>query len=173
MNKINLNFKVIAIYFSYITTVFSSQYTYFRINHEINDFNDKETAIAFVIRDRRTSTETGISISEITSDKSLERANRHNIYPVYAFASIFLDAPISPFLELGVDLGDLLIDKLDEGHALDTDIYYSAGLKIKFNKQFYLTVYAKTYELYFNEINDITIQNTTLDMKGISMGFYF
>ena len=173
MRHINLILKIIVLYFFCTASALSRQHSYFRIQHEINNFEDHASGIAFIARNKKTSTETGISISKITSNKPLESANRHDIYPVYGFANIFFEGPISPFLELGIDLGDFLLDKANEGHAFDSDIYYSAGLKIKFSEQFYLAVYAKTYELYFNEINDITVQNTKLEMKGISMGFYF
>ena len=173
MKNINLILKVIAIYFCCTTSVFSKQYSYFRIHHEINDFYDKSTGIAFTIKNKTYNAETGISINKISSDQPLENSNRHTIYPVYIFSNIHMNTLITPFLEIGIDMGDLLFDKMNEGDAFDTDIYYSAGIKLQFSKQFYLTIYAKSYELYFNEINDITIQNTTIDTKGASMAFYF
>jgi len=173
MINTNITLKIIAIYFCYITSAFSNPYSYFKIHHELNDFEDKTTGVAFTIKHKTHNAETGISLNKISSDQPLENSNRYTIYPVYIFSNIHMNTPITPFLELGIDMGDLLFDKVDEGETFDTDIYYSAGIKIYFSKQFYLTIYAKTYELYFNEINDITIQNTTIDMKGASMAFYF
>jgi hypothetical protein len=164
---------ITTILFCYSSSAFSKQYTYFRINHELNDSEDKATGIAYVLKESKSTTEAGISINKISSDKSLESNNRNSIYPVYGFANISLNTPITPFIEFGIDLGDFFFDKINEGDALETDIYYSAGIKFKFHKQLYLTIYAKAYELYFNEIDDITIQNVTIDMKGASLAFYF
>ncbi len=115
----------------------------------------------------------GISLNVIESTIPLERYDRNEIYPVYLFSNIAIDYPVSPFFEFGVDLGDLIWDKLTDGDASDVDIYYSYGLMLTIEQSVSISFYHKTYDLYFNEIYDTTLQNVNLDLTGVSLSYYF
>ena len=114
----------------------------------------------------------GFSFNTLKSNQPLEKDDRNRIYPIYGFMGMTLNYPISPFIELGVDIGDAFEDKVFEGDFLDVDIYYSIGLTFTYKKLFDLSLYHKTYDLYFSEIQDTTIQNVNIDITGINISFY-
>lgn len=115
----------------------------------------------------------GLSANTITSNLALEHSNRHEIYPVYMFSNISLNYVISPFLEFGVDLGDTLLDKMFDGDGSDIDVYYSYGFRLTIDRTIGVSIYHKTYDLYFNELDDPALQNVTLDVSGVNISYYF
>ncbi|MDH5767322.1 MAG: hypothetical protein OEZ38_15005 [Gammaproteobacteria bacterium] len=115
----------------------------------------------------------GLTFSIIESDIPLEHSNRNTIYPVYAFVNFSLNYAITPFFEGGLDLGDALFDKVPDNNTMDIDIYVAAGLNITLYKTAGLSIYHKTYNLLFNEIDDPTLQDVTLDVTGVSLYYYF
>ena len=135
------------------------------------------TGVAFIFDESETGTSylksLGISANTIRSNLALESADRHRIFPVYIFINFSLKHSISPFVEFGVDLGDALLDKVFDGDGKDVDIYYSLGIRIKIKKTIGLSFYRKTYDLYFNEIDDPALQNANLDVTGIKFSYYF
>ena len=114
----------------------------------------------------------GISANKIRSNLALESASRNEIYPVYVFMGASFNYPVSPFAEFGVDLGDALLDKMFEGDGQDVDVYFSFGLRFAIKKTIEFSVYHKVYDLYFNEINDPTLENVHLHMTGANLSFY-
>ncbi len=154
---------------------YATQAESIRVNNEIKD-EHRGAGISIVFKQwNRNSlpvTYGGLSINTLKSNFPLEKENRNQIYPVYVFMGITLNYPISPFLELGMDLGDALEDKIFEGDFLEVDIYYSYGLTITYKKAFDLSLYHKTYDLYFSEFADTRIQNANIDITGISISFY-
>ena len=155
--------------------VYAEESTSIKFNNEIRD-EHRGSGISITARQwNRNSlpvTYGGVSINTLKSNLSLEKENRNQIYPVYGFIGVTLNYPVAPFLELGIDLGDALEDKIFEGDSLDVDMYYSIGLTFTYKKAFDVSLYHKTYDLYFSEILDTTIQNVSIDITGISISFY-
>ena len=114
----------------------------------------------------------GFSLNTLKSDIALETNDRNQIYPFYGFIGSSLNYPISPFIELGLDIGDAILDKSSDGEILEVDIYYTAGITITFDKAFDISLYHKTYNLYFTEITDTTRQDVHINITGISVSFY-
>jgi|GEM_PF-6162915 len=114
----------------------------------------------------------GFSISTLKANVPLENDARDQIYPIYGFIGSSLNYPISPFIELGLDIGDIIEDKSREGDIFEVDIYYSMGVTITFDKAFDISFYHKTYNLYFTEILDTTRQDVYINITGISLSFY-
>ena len=115
-----------------------------------NNFRGSGVAINFKAWNRNSLPVTygGFSLSTLKSDIALERNDRNQIYPFYGFIGSSLNYPISPFIELGMDIGDAILDKSSDGEIIEVDIYYSAGITITFNKVFDVSFYHKTYNLY-------------------------
>ena len=78
----------------------------------------------------------GFSFNYMSSDIPLEKADRREIFPVYGFLNFAAKMPVSPYVGFGIDIGDLLLDKADEGEIPEVDIYYLIGLRTQFNKLF-------------------------------------
>ena len=115
----------------------------------------------------------GFSLNTLKANVPLKSNTRDEIYPAYGFIGSSLNFPVSPFIELGMDIGDLIDDKLSEGDLLEVDIYYSMGATITFEKAFDISLYHKTYNLYFSEIIESTRQDVKINITGISLSFCF
>ena len=73
--------------------------------------------------------------------------NRTYINPVYLFANFSINYPLSPFIELGIDLGDKLINDIFDGNNRDIDFYYSFGLSLNIDKRLSVAAYYKYYDI--------------------------
>ena len=153
----------------------SGQSTTVRLNNEIRDAH-RSSGIAVTFKEWKNESSAvmsyGISANTLKSNLDLESSGRNRIYPVYMFIGASLNYPISPFIELGADLGDLIADKAFEGDGTDVDAYYSLGMTFTYKKKIDVSLYYKIYDLYFNELDDPTLQNVSLDVAGISVSFY-
>lgn len=161
----NLILAILVTFFSY-----GAQSSSLRLNNESADAHHA-SGIALTVSEYD-DLYLGISANIIRSNLALESANRNKIYPVYVFMGLSANYPISPFGEFGLDLGDALLDKIFEGDGQDIDVYFSFGLRLAIKKTIELSVYHKVYDLYFNEMNDPTLQNASLHMTGVNLAFY-
>jgi len=147
-----------------------------RIHNEILD-EHRGNGVSVTFRQRESSalpiSYGGFSFNTLKSNLALEKENRQRIYPIYGFAGLTLNYPVSPFIEFGLDLGDAIEDKITEGDIWDIDIYYAAGLTFTYRKDFDFSIYHKTYDLYFNEIQNSAMQNVNIGITGISLSLYF
>lgn len=103
----------------------------------------------------------GFSLNRIASSKIIQYGDRKTIYPIYVFFGIKAPWRLSPFIELGGDLGEMIIDSIfrdeDEENVINTiDYYYSAGLNFSITDKFLLSLYAKKYNFLYEEYVDST-----------------
>ena len=131
---------------------------YLAVHHEQRDDN-RASGISFTAYDKGIGL--GISANKITSSKPLELDNRDTLYPVYAFAKLSLPTPISPYLEVGIDLGDYLLYEIGKEAETNTnteksadpiDIYYAVGIKTSMRRApIDFSLYLKSYAIIFND----------------------
>lgn len=120
----------------------------------------------------------GLSANRIKSGLALASGGRNSITPVYFLGKFSLNNKISPFVELGFDLGDAMIDSFidaisnnsdDNDNTIDT--YFSLGLDFRINKQMDVSLYHKKYNIQYLELNNPTTQSVGLGLTGISVSF--
>jgi len=112
----------------------------------------------------------GLSWSYIESSKVIQRDNRKSIHPIFLFMGLRVPMKLSPYIEVGIDLPEALIDNLldnEEQSAAQADYYLSGGLRYKINKRVSFSLYAKKYHFIFRE----NIYAPTMKMRPRSYGF--
>ena len=170
--------KIFLISFAFITSFFTQVVmadAAMRINKDAEDQHESiGVAISLSEKPKNSPLQLtyGVSFNTIKSNLALEKAGRNQIYPVYGFANLSFKYAVSPYIELGIDIGDALTDKAFEGDGSDVDVYYSFGIEVRVQKTIGVAFYHKTYDLNFNEINDPTLQNVIIDMTGVSLSYY-
>lgn len=132
---------------------------------------DEATGIAVTITDPQFTPymDLGISASRIKSDKPLVPSGRKIIHPFYVFATFKLNTAITPFAEIGLDLGEIILNEIADEAVEDVDGYYAYGLKTSFNDVVNFAIYRKSYDLYFRSFHDDPPENTVLNMTGASI----
>lgn len=119
----------------------------------------------------------GMSLNYITSSHVIQSGNRQSIYPLFLFIGLRSPSPISPFIEAGADLPELIFDELfddDEEDALDlTDYYLSGGLNITLSDSYSLSLYAKRYRFKYHETVLTNRQRVTADSYGAGLTLHF
>ena len=77
---------------------------------------------------RRSEPYYGFAVSQITSDTQIsEYGNPYIMYPVYGYAGYALDLPITPFVEYGIDLVDVMFADTADGERNTVDTYFAIG----------------------------------------------
>lgn len=96
----------------------------------------------------------GVSINYIDSSSVIQHSNRKIIYPVYFVLGVKAPWVVSPFLELGMDLPEMIFDELFNNENVnenEIDYFFSAGAEIQINEEISVSFYAKRYNFYFRE----------------------
>ena len=96
----------------------------------------------------------GLNLNYITSSMAIQSGNRKTIYPVYLAMGFRAPWKLSPYIEAGADLPELLIDELfgDEINSTNViDYYYSAGLEYSATDRYSFSLYARKYNFRFQE----------------------
>jgi len=116
----------------------------------------------------------GLSFSGVQSDESLAPNNRSEIIAYNIILGYRANYFISPYAELGVDLGDLFIDTIISGESEEVDITGSIGLV--FNaKVVDVYLYYKSYSIKYSEsdVDNGRVSTNRFAMPGIGIGFKF
>ncbi len=96
----------------------------------------------------------GLSLNYIHSSEIIGFSNRQTIYPVYVFFGLKAPFRFAPYVEVGFDLGDSLIDDLYNNGEDDeslVDYYYAGGFSLSLDSRTSLLFYARKYNLKFRE----------------------
>ncbi len=135
---------------------------YLAVHHEQRD-GSRASGISFTAYNKGFGL--GVSANKITSSKPLEIDNRDTLYPVYAFAKLSLPATLSPYVEIGIDLGDYLMYEIGKDSEATTnanieqssdpiDIYGAVGIKTSMRRApIDFSLYLKSYAIVFNNSN--------------------
>jgi hypothetical protein len=118
----------------------------------------------------------GFSLSHIQSSTIIQYNNRKNIYPVYVFVGARAPWKLSPYVELGLDLAELIIDELFHDHTdavNQIDYYFSVGLEMSVTDSISLSVYAKNYTFIFRENISAPIVNSKINSSGVGIKIRF
>lgn len=117
----------------------------------------------------------GVSLNYINSSTAITYGDRKTIYPVYVFFGLKGPWKISPYIEGGIDLLDIVLDDLFSSDEKDSgvgiDYYYALGLKFSVTNQFTVSVYAKEYVFKFEE--ELTRRQVRLSPGGYGVGVTF
>ena len=114
----------------------------------------------------------GFSVNHISSNLALASSDRNNIYPVYGFAKFALNSQVSPYIEVGIDLGDSILDDLFDSGGRYIDTYFNVGLTLTTQNKIGVSIYHKKYDIDFNDIGRTPLQKVNLYMTGISFSYY-
>lgn len=158
--------------------------SYVALHHEQRDGN-RASGISVTAYDRGLAL--GISANKISSDKPLEIRDRTTIYPVYAFARLALQMPIAPYVEIGVDMGDYLLNESanesssnrgeEQNKPYNVDSYGAIGIKTSLRRApVDFAFYIKSYSLIFNDGYRYDTQapdDTVITMSGANLIFNF
>lgn len=161
--------------------------SYVSVHHEQRDGN-RASGISFTTYNRGMAL--GISANKIISNQPLEMQDRTTIYPVYAFANLALHTPLTPYVEIGIDLGDYLLNELSKDSSNDhgsieaktdnpVDAYGAIGIKTSMRRApIDFAIYVKSYVLLFNEPHkdangDQRYAGTVITMSGANLIFNF
>lgn len=124
-----------------------------------------------------TTTYGGLSFSYIESSEVIQYGNRDTIYPLYFFLGLKAPWRIAPYVEVGFDLGDKLLDAIFNDNEEDdedlVDYYYSGGITASVTSKISISLYAKKYHFIFRELisSPITRTSDTSYGAGISIRF--
>ena len=114
----------------------------------------------------------GLSLNYITSSTAIQSSNRKTIYPFYLAVGFRGPWKLSPYIELGADLPELLIDDLfgDEINSTNVvDYYYSGGLEYSATDRLSFSLYAKKYNFRFRENLLAPISKSSLNSYGLGV----
>ena len=123
----------------------------------------------------------GISVNRVKSDVALANKGRKSINPVYLFGKLSINHTITPFVEFGFDLGDMILEDISDSLSNDpdadsnddsVDTYYSLGLTLTMGKKYAVSLYHKKYNINYYDINFPNLQEEDLEMNGISFSYY-
>lgn len=117
----------------------------------------------------------GLSLNAVEStEKILEPSGNKEINQLYFFAGTRAPFALSPFVEVGVDLGDLLFDYNDphSDRNMQTNFSYAGGIDLV-GKGFRFVVYKKRYGIYFTETNSTVMRKAFYAVTGIGYIRYF
>jgi len=118
----------------------------------------------------------GLSLNYIESSTVIQYSNRKTIYPLYIFMGFRAPWKLSPYIELGADLPEALIEDLfdNKDDALNQiDYYYSAGLELFITDKFSLSLHAKKYNFIFQENYLAPISTSRQRSYGIGVIMHF
>jgi hypothetical protein len=116
----------------------------------------------------------GFSFSGVQANKSLAPNDRSNIISYYLNIGYRANYLVSPYVELGLDLGDLFIDTIISGESEQVDVTASIGLVYN-TKLLDVFVYYKHYSIKYAEsdFDNKRIIKNSLSMPGIGIGLKF
>lgn len=119
----------------------------------------------------------GVSLNYIHSSTAITYGDRKTIYPIYVFFGLKGPWKISPYIEGGIDLLDIVLDDLfsteEKDSGVGIDYYYAGGLKLSVTNEFTVSVYAKEYVFKFEE--ELTRRQARLSPSsyGVGVSFHF
>lgn len=118
----------------------------------------------------------GFSLSYITSSTVIQHNNRTTIYPIYIFAGLRAPWKLSPYIELGGDLPEAIIDDLfqnEENAANEIDYYYSGGLEYSVTDKLSFSLHAKKYNFIFRENFLAPLSKSRQNSYGMGVTIHF
>ncbi len=98
----------------------------------------------------------GLSLNYIKSSNVIQNGNRKTILPLYFVISVKAPWKISPFVEVGSDIGDAVYRDLfhsEEDAINDVDYYYSGGIEVSINDKTSFVFYSKKYNFLYREFS--------------------
>ncbi|MDH5378889.1 MAG: outer membrane beta-barrel protein [Gammaproteobacteria bacterium] len=120
----------------------------------------------------------GGSINYVTTNKVIQFGKRQTILPLYLFIRVKTPWRFSPYLEVGMDLIEGILDDINNNEdntdtAKDVDYYFSAGLNFKLDQRFSLQLYAKQYVFLFHENFDSPLERENLTGYGLGVSMRY
>ncbi len=111
----------------------------------------------------------GFTISQIRSDIQIsEYGDPYTMYPVYGYVGYALNLPLTPFVEYGVDMVDVMFSDTSDGSGEFVDTYVAIGGMVQLKRIGFVKGYWKrTY------IRPYLAAPVELFMVGGSVGFHF
>jgi len=115
----------------------------------------------------------GLGFSGVQSDEALESNNRTKVFPVNLILGLRANYTISPYIEFGVDLGDLVVDAIS-GDSTEIDVTGSLGITYKV-KNLNIYAYYKRYSVKFSESNSASksVSTNNFGLPGLGISFEF
>ncbi len=78
---------------------------------------------------------------------------------------------IAPYAEVGLNLGELILDELFDSDGKYMDSNLSIGLTTNFNNRYGASVYYKTYKFKYTNNNSQIVYESNFDVVGVSVFF--
>ena len=119
----------------------------------------------------------GVSFNRIDAGFPVEVDNREVVYPVFTFFNFQANYIVSPFFEVGIDIGDAFVSQALDWSEYPVNSYVSLGVALKPSKEIELSAYVKRYNLDFYEYDEDLdvgrINERFLNVAGASVFVYF
>lgn len=114
----------------------------------------------------------GVNINNVTATQAIADDEKSDTQTAFVFAGVKLNLPISPYLELGKDLGDSLINDIIPADVNVMDNYITVGLTTSQKFPVGASVYYKYYTFRYSDKND-DHQSNSFGATGIRLFFRF
>ena len=118
----------------------------------------------------------GVSLNYIHSSTVIQDSDRRTIYPLMFFMGLKAPSKVTPFVEAGVDLPEVLFDEMfdNEENSIDlTDYYLASGLEIALSKELSLSFFAKKYVFKYQGATLNITNKVRTDSYGIGLTMHF
>ncbi len=114
----------------------------------------------------------GVSLNNIKTDKVIDGDNQTDVNTAFFFGGVKATLPISPYLELGKDLGESFINDVISADLENTDYYLSLGLTTSQKYNLGASIYYKLYSFgYFDGADER--QRMSVNLPGLRIFFRF
>jgi len=114
----------------------------------------------------------GVSINNIKADKVIDSDNKTDMDTAFFFGGVKTTLPISPYLELGKDLGKSFINDVISADLDNTDYYLALGLTTSQKYNLGASIYYKFYLFGYTDGEDKQ-QREFIDLPGLRVFFRF
>lgn len=122
--------------------------------------------------------EIGISVSQLHFKRAPSDFDRTFYFPVYGIFHIQPNYAIAPYIELGLDLGDVIISNVgSENKEICCDVNLSAGIEATIFNRISLSAYGKFYQIRYLPSDDTVSDGKRLVFVplafGIKLSFWY
>jgi len=135
------------------------------------DLDTTGMSLSWTLEDENIQFKFQASLSRMSFLRTPEEFNRRHYLPAYGSVFVQMNSPATPYFEMGIDLGDLLLGAIFDDYTeydFCCDVYGAIGITFNFGKRASLSAYRKAYNIRYQ-----TPKFVATEFNPVSNGIQF